>query len=208
MVLEEIASAGLNIGIVIFVIIIGVAVIVTSYFFYAKWKRYQEYDVIVFEKDGFGQLVMKYDKAGIFVDRRTQNKRFFMQKANVGLTPDNIPYITTSGGKKIVYLKREGLKNFFFIRLDIKDGMVQLNVGEEDVNWAINAYERQKKVFGQDKLLAYLPFIILAFVCVVILIIFIYFFKDFGILKDVAIAFKEAAAIYAQAHSGTVILPS
>jgi hypothetical protein len=81
-----------------------------------------------------------------------------------------------------------------------------LNVGEEDVNWGVNAYERQKKIFGSNALLQYLPFIALGFVSIVILIMFIYFFKQFSVLKDVALAFESAARTLAQANGGTVVL--
>ena len=47
----------------------------------------------------------------------------------------------------------------------------------------------------------YLPFMMLAFVSIIILVMFIYFFKEFDTLKDVAIALKEAAL----ATRGTVI---
>ena len=187
--------------------IMGLSMIGASFYFYFKWRKYQQYNCIIWEEDGFGQITETYDRAGIFVDSKTKNKRFFMRKANVGLTPDRIPYIP-GRKKKTVYLLRTGLKNFRFIKpvIDMKVGSLALSVEEEDVNWAINAYERQKKLFTQSLLLQYLPFIALAFVCMIILIIFIYFFKEFGIMKDVAVAFKEATQAFAQAKTGTVVI--
>jgi len=197
--LTSVADTALNIGIMVLSILIGGGFLGGSLWFYLKQRRYKEYKCIIWERDGFGQLNETYDRAGIFVDKKTNNKRFFLKKANVGLNPDNIPYIP--GKTKIVYLLRLGLKNFRFLHHNPKGDGMELIVGEEDVNWAINAYERQKKLFNTNMLLQYLPFIALAFTSIIILIIFIYFFKDFAVLKDVAIALKEAA----QAMHGTVI---
>ena len=172
-----------------------------------KRKQYSQFKCVVWEKDAFGQLKETYDSAGIFVDTKTKNKRFFLKKGFVGLNPDNVPVVPTKK-QDVVYLYRKGLKNYFFINPVINDKGISFDVGEEDVNWAVNAYERQKNIFGTDKWLQYMPFIALAFVSMVILIIFIYFFKDFAVLKEMAIALREAANAIAQAQSGTVVVPS
>lgn len=186
--------------VVITVLVLGTIVIV-SLLLYLKWRKYQEYKCIIWEEDGFGQLNETYDTAGIFVDSKTKNKRFFMRKARVGLNPDSIPYLPSTRGKKKVYLLRTGLKNFTFIkpRINARTETLTLQVGEEDVNWAINAYERQKKLFNQNVLLQYMPFIALGFVSIIILIIFIYFFKEFKTLKEMGVALKDTATILAQA---------
>jgi len=201
-----IGGQALNILIVVISILIVGAFVIVLTLLYLKWRRYQEYKCVVWEEDGFGQLNENIDSAGIFVDAKTKNKRFFMRRANVGLNPDNVPYIPTRGGKKVVYLLRTGLKNFTFIKPRIKQTLT-LQVGEEDVNWAINAYERQKRLFNQNVLLQYMPFIALGFVSIIILIMFIYFFKDFAVLKEVAVSLKEAAVAMAQAKAGTVVIP-
>ena len=61
-------------------------------------------------------------------------------------------------------------------------------------------------MFSQSLLLQYMPFIAMAFAFLIILIIFIYFFKEIGVLREVAIAFKEAAQAFAQAKTGTVVM--
>ena len=170
-----------------------------------KYKRFSQFKVVIWGRDGFGQVVQTSDQAGIFVDKKTNNKRFFLKKNNVGLDPDNVPYIQ-QGRKRVVYLLKTGLKNFSFIKPVIKDDVFSVDVGEEDVNWAINAYERQKTSFAKNLLLQYLPFIALAFVSIIILILFIYFFKQFGVLKDVAVALADASRAFAQSQGGTVIL--
>lgn len=205
----QLASAAgntiLNVFIMLFSIVILGAVAIGGFFLYRKKKRYGQFKCIIWERDGFGQITETSDRAGIFVDGKTKNKRFFLKKANVGLDPDNVPYISR-GGEKFVYLIKTGLKNFQFVKPRIRDEKVFLEVGEEDVNWAVNSYERQKKVFGTNALLQYLPFIALGFVSMIILIVFIYFFRQFGVLKDVAIALQNAAEALAQASGGTVVL--
>jgi hypothetical protein len=190
----------------VIVILVGGGIVVAGIVLFLKWWKYSQFSCRIWEQDGFGQWRETVDRAGIFVDRKTNNKRFFLKKANVGLSADNVPYISTKGVRKIVYLLRTGLKNFRFIRITPSNPSVFLNVTEEDVNWAVNAYERQKKIFSKDLFLQYLPFMILAFVCIIILVIFIYFFKNFDTLKEVAVAFREAASSIAQANAGTVIV--
>ena len=204
---SAIADMSLTIAIILLSLLIFGGFAWLGLWAWMKKKRFDEFDVVIWTKDGFGQIVQKVDKAGVFLDRKTMNKRFYLKFANVGLDPDNVPYIVQNGRKK-VYLQQVGLKNFKFIKPNYTDDEIKFEVGEEDVNWASNSYERQKKIFGDNKLLQYLPFIILAFVCLVILILFIYFFKQFPVLKETALAFKEAAVALAQAqaHNATMIL--
>jgi len=191
--IANVGSGALQIIVLIFLIIVVGAIVLAVTMALMRYKRYTQYKCVVWEKDGTGQVNETYDTAGIFVDKKTKNKRFFMRKANVGLEPDNVPYLP-AGGKKTVYLYRTGLKNFYFVRPSfVSNPTVAFTVGEEDVNWAINAYDRQKKLFQQSKLLQFLPFIALAFTAIIILSIFIYFFKEFATLKEVAVAMKEAA---------------
>jgi len=204
--LAGVGNTALNILVMIFSIIILGAIIYAGIYFYMRWKRYKEFKCVIWERDGFGQLCETYDQAGIFVDNKTKNKRLFLKKCNVGLQPDNIPYLPSISGTKIVYLLRDGLKNFRFIKPTIGNPNINLNVTEEDLNWGINAYERGKKLFSEKSFLQYLPYIAIAFVSIIILTIFIYFFKDFAVLKEVAIALKEAANAMAQAKAGTVIM--
>ena len=202
---SNITSGAMNVAVLIVVLIIIGGLLAFILWTVMKYKRYTQFSCVVWEKDGFGQVTQHRDSAGIFVDPKTRNKRFYMRKANVGLTPDNIPYIP-SGRTKLVYLYKTGLKNYHFIRPSITDNKIKLEVGEEDVNWAINAYERQKKTFASTTLMQFMPYIAIAFVTIVILVIFIYFFKDFAVLREVAVQLKEAAIAVAQAKSGTVVV--
>lgn len=188
--LESFTAGALDLGIIVGVIIIGGGFVTLMLYFYFKWKKYSEYDCTIWDE---GKITETKDTAGVFVDQKTRNKRLFLRKANVGLDPDNVPYKIGKNGKKIVYLLKSGLKNFKYIDIKVNEPTLEINVGEEDVNWAVNAYERQKKMFNQSLLMQLMPFIALAFTAIIILIIFIYFFKDFEVLKDVAINLKEAS---------------
>ncbi|RLA46934.1 MAG: hypothetical protein DRR04_05335 [Gammaproteobacteria bacterium] len=201
-------AGALNILLIGFLLIIITALIAFAVFLWQRHKRFGQFTAIIWFRDGFGQLQQTHDTGGVFVDKKTANKRLFLRRNNVGLSPDNIPFLTGPKGKRYVYLYQRGLKNFLYLRPNVRAEGVSIEVGEEDVNWAINAYERQKKLFASNMLLQYMPFIALAFVSIIILIIFIYFFKDFKVLAEVAEALKGAAQAFAQAQAGTAIIPS
>lgn len=204
---ESVSTQALNIFLMIAAVVTSGGLITGIIFFGRHLLRYRQYKCIIWERDGFGQLKQTYDMAGIFVDRKTKNKRLFLKKNKVGLNPDSIPYLQ-SNKSKTIYLYKTGLKNFHYIKVNFNDPKQTLTVGEEDVNWSINAYERQKKLFQSSLLLQLMPFIALAFVSIMILIIFIYFFKEFSSLKDFALIMREVADKLAQIKSGTTIIPS
>lgn len=168
-------------------------------------KKYKQYKCVIWGMDGFGQVFEEYDNAGIYVDPKTNNKRLFLKKNRVGLNADKIPFIQ-SGKSKIVYLHKFGLKNFRFLKPRLNDDKMEIDVGEEDVNWALNSYERGKKIFSQDRLLQFMPYIAIAFVSIVILIIFIYLFRKLDTLKEVAQALTEMVKHAKQMTAGTVVL--
>jgi len=204
----DVASVGnwaMNIGILLISILFITGFTFAGVKLLILYRRFSQFTCVIWGQDGFGQVTESTDKAGIFIDTKTQNKRLFLRKANVGLDPDNVPYVQR-GSKKVIYLLKTGLKNFRYVKPNITANDVALDVGEEDVNWGINAYERQKKVFGQNALLQYLPFIALAFVSIIILILFIYFFKQFGVLAKVAESLRLAAEAWAASQGGTVVL--
>lgn len=210
--------------IISFAVLAGV--VIGGYFGFKYWKRWAQFEVRVWGEDGFGQIQETIDKGGIFVDSKTKNKRFWLKNGNVGLNPDDVPVLRV-GNKKIVYVRRYGLKNFRFMypeakgnvsKIDlekineieknieslnevkyeffkptVKDDQDEMIVGDEDVNWAINAYDREKKKFISQTLLQYMPFIIIGFVSICILIMIIWVLKQFDVLKDVALALQAAA---------------
>ena len=184
------ASGAMNVMGIVFGVLVGGGLIGGGLWWYFKEKKYKEFTCVVWDKEN-GEA---RDSAGIFVDGKTNNKRFFMKKFNVGLCPDNVPY-KRLGAKKIVYLIRDGLKNFRFVKLNVSNPNMYMTVTEEDVNWAVNAYDRQKKLFQQSILMQMLPIISLVFVSMVILILFFYLFKKFDVITAVASELKETAKI-------------
>uniref|UniRef100_A0A6M3IE79 Uncharacterized protein n=1 Tax=viral metagenome TaxID=1070528 RepID=A0A6M3IE79_9ZZZZ len=205
-ILETLTSSGLGVAILLIVTLFvgGAGVGVT--WIILQQRRYKQFLCEIWQQDGFGQFTIKHDDAGIFVDSQTKNKRLFLKKHNVGLEPDNVPYLITDKGRKKVYLLQTGLKNFRYIKPVITENMITFTVGEEDVNWAINSYERQKKLFAQSWLIQYMPFILLAFVSIIILIMFIQLFKQLPMIKDIVLEMKEVVQGLAQAKSGTTVI--
>ena len=112
--LDTVGSMALNVGIIIIsLFFFGSFGGLIGWIFF-RWKKYSQFTCVVWGRDGFGQLSETSDTAGIFVDRKTKNKRFFLRWGNVGLDPNNVPYVKR-GKKKIVYLLKKGLKNYCFI---------------------------------------------------------------------------------------------
>ena len=128
--IESIGSGGLWIAVLLIAALFvgGLAVLVT--WLYLKWKRYQQFEIEIWQRDGLGQLNVKYDKGGIYVDSKTKNKRLFIKKHGVGLDPDNVPYMPSGKNKKKVLLLQTGLKNFRYIKPIITGGMMSFVVGE------------------------------------------------------------------------------
>lgn len=202
--LAGLGSGAISLFIMIFVGLVLTATVFGFVFMYRNKKKYSQFSCVIFEKDGFGHLKSYRDQAGIFVDSKTNNKRFFMRKNKVGLNPDKIPYIETNG-KKEVYLFKRGLKNFSFISYNFDDDNPEIDVGEEDVNWALNAYDAAKKRFSNSLIMQLMPFFIIAFVSIIILIIFVYFFKDFDVLKEAAVALDRATDNMVKLQASAII---
>lgn len=197
------ASSGLTILVMSIMILFVGALAAGGTWLYMGYRRYTQYKCVIFNPNGY---IESYDKAGVFVDRKTKNKRLFLLKNNVGLDPDNIPYKMNGKGDRVVYLVQDGLKNFKYVNIRFNGYSPQITVGEEDVNWAINAYEKQKKLFMNSTLAQLMPLLIIIVPSIIMLIIFIYFFKDFAVLKGIAEALKEAAEALAQAKAGTLVM--
>lgn len=171
---------------------------------FKRWYRWRQYKVVVMEVDSTGTLIrQRSDWAGVFVDSKTKHKRFFIKGGNVSLNADDVPIVP---GTNKVYVVRHGRDHRFLRFNRLRPTDVRLEIGEDDVNWGIETYERQKKMFDKARFLQYMPYIMMGFTTVIILIIFIYFFKDFAVLKEVAVSLKEAAHEIAQAKAGTVIV--
>lgn len=206
MALNTIASIVINSAVIFGGLLIFGLIIILFIRIYLNFKRY-DYVCIIYDRVTGTKPIQTKDLGGIYVDNRTKNKRFYLKKNNVGLNPDNIPYIMGEKGQKYVYLLKTGLKNFRFLDINIQqNARFTISVGEEDVNWALNAYERNKKMFGTTLLQQILPYIGIALMGVFILGMLVVVLNKLSVLQDVAIAFKELAEVYAQTQGGTAIL--
>lgn len=207
---SQYAGMALNIGLFIGAIVLIGGLVFLSYLMFDQYKKYRQFTCVIFDKDGFGQWTITKDVAGIFTKKN--EKLFWMKKFKVGLNPDQVPYLTdnTSKGflktKKTVYLLKTGLKNFRFISFNIVPPGVSLTVGEEDVSWAINTYEAHKNKFSTSLLKELLPWLGLAFVGIVFMVVMIYFFQKLDVLKDLATAMRDVSINIAQAKSGTTVM--
>jgi NADH:ubiquinone oxidoreductase subunit 3 (subunit A) len=191
--------------VVVIAVIVG-AIVTAVMLAILNFRKYQQFKLMIFEKDGAGNTIPKFDNAGVFVDRKTGNKRLFLQNANVGLSPDNIPFLPI-GKERWILLLRTGLKNYRYIRIDFNEDLIKFDVGEEDVNWATNVYESQKKRFATGWLAQYLPFIIIGFTSIIMLIMFIWLFNKIGTIQEIANTMLLVADKLAQAGTGTTIIP-
>jgi flagellar basal body-associated protein FliL len=193
--LGKTAAGAANVGIIILVglVIIGVAVFIIWMIHQSrKWKQFE---VRVWMIDAFGQVMESKDKGGIFINKITNAKRFYVKNCKADLPPDNIPIIPI-GKKRIVYIRQVGQKNFEYVYPSkIYEDKALNVVSEQDVNWAINDFMKHKETFSKNSWLQYLPFIALGVVAVVIMIIFIYFFKKLDVLEAMSANFLEAAKV-------------
>jgi hypothetical protein len=207
--LGTISQLGNN-AVTMIILVVGglilVAILVGIFLSTSQMKKYSQYKMVIFQNDGFGHTTWRTDDGGIFVDGKTGNKRLFLKNSHVGLEPDNIPFIPTNKGNKIVMLLQTGLKNYKYIKPIISQDLITFTVGEEDVNWATNEYEAQKKRFNFDKLAQYIPFIILAFCFIVLAILMVSIFQKLPQIKEIAVEMKAVAQLLVQARSGTTVI--
>jgi hypothetical protein len=205
--LESITATGgtvLNTIAVVLIALVPVTILVVLFFYLRNRKKFQQFVCQIWERDGFGQLVQTFDQAGIFVDNKTNSKRLFLRKNKTSLSPDNIPYIL-SGNKKYILMYRTGLKNFSFIKPTVDSASVTSQVGEEDVNWGLNSYERAKKVFTPNDWKIYLPYIGLGVMGIFMVIMLYLFLGKVSVLQSVASALKDTASILASRGTTTVL---
>lgn len=203
--IDSIGNTALNIVMILLSLLFAGCIVIGIVWLWIRKKKFNQYDCIIWKKDAFDKVEEIEDKGGVFIDKATNYKRLFLKKSSVSLSADNIPFIRR-GRKKVIYLEQFGLKNFRFLKPTVVEGNVAIDVGEEDVNWAIVSYERGKKAFSTDRLLQFMPYILLGFVSLVILIMFIYLFKQLGTIKELFVAAESLTNAIGQARAGTVVI--
>jgi len=210
-------SGFVKVGGGLLVIIILASLGSLAWFFIAQTRKWGQFVCIIFSKDAFGNAIREVDKAGIFLDKTTKMKRFFIKKANIGLDPDKVKYIMSTDSKtRFVYLRKYAPKNYAFYDLTklLEKDNPELAVTEQDVNWALQEFRKHKALDNKNFWSMYGTYIIWGFAVITTLVLFALLLQKFEILASVAnainsaaIALKEAAQQLAVAKSGSQIIP-
>ena len=195
---------------ILFLVILIVGSLIALIIFLVNNKKKYTYLCYIIENAGSDNIVMSRDDGGVFVDKKTGNKRFFLKKNNVGLDPDKVPWILSPKGIPVVFLEKDGLKNFKYIDFRLyNDGQpADIFVGEEDVNWALNSYARAKNLFNNSLLQTLMPYLGMLIMGIMIIIMLVLLFQKFEVLNHVATSLERASSNLAQANSGTVVVPT
>jgi hypothetical protein len=170
------------------VIIVVVGFIGYLIWYYLRKKRYNQLKVVIWEKDSNGNVHEFYDRAGIFIDKQTGFKLFFLEKVKKGLNPNRVPFVSSKDKKgrliKTVYLRKIGVSNYVYCDM-LLDKQVEFHVGEEDVNWAAQDIERIKRTFNKENWLQkFAPYIMFIVTILIVMIVLISLFNKFGVIKD------------------------
>lgn len=181
---------------VIFYVCLGIvgAVILgfASYYAFMMRRHRRKVEILVYDNT-IGQVVdKKHDRGGIYV--RGGMKLFWLWKAKTGIKPEVVSAIPTSKGLVSYFIMPEGSKTIAPVSLQCTAEGFNMRIGEEDINYAIADYNRHKNaLMGKGLLMQLLPYIIIAFIAVIVLIGFIYLTKKFDVLADVAASLDNAA---------------
>jgi hypothetical protein len=182
----------------------GIALVL--FYVIRNMKRYSQFFCVIFRKDAFGNIVEEHDKAGIFVDNKTKNKLLFLKSRKVALNPDLIPYIQ-KGKHRIIYFYQSGLKNMLPLKFSFENPHpFTIKVGEEDVNWAINSYEKATKMYMQDFWAKYGAIISVGFICVTLVLVSFFLVQKFDVISEASQNMVEATKNLAQAKAGTTVI--
>lgn len=201
------ALGGILLWFVNFILIILFVVFVIGIIFVImKMGRYSQYKITVFQRLNNNQLYIRHTTGGVFTDKKTKRKQLFIKGNRGAMNPDDIPIIPGTKGKKHILILQTGDKSYRYIKPSIENLDLRIEVGEEDVNWAIQDYEKAKSSYWENTLLQYIPFITQMVVSIVVLVMFIYLVNKLDVFVDVASSFSEAAKSFTNLQSGAVPL--
>lgn len=208
-ILDVMAQAGYGIfGLMLFLIggVIFLAIIFVIYKIY-KWNAQFTDTVLVLKKDNLGNIVGEWDRGGACFDVQSKHRLWFLKSGIGGLDPDKKPFISTKKGVFVIVFK-QGLKALHYVTPIVNEkGDMELKVSDQEISWAINAYERSKKILFWDRLKEFLPYIA-AFMFMVIACALLVFLINKLDLKAVVAQLESTARIIAEAKmscTGSVI---
>jgi len=208
----SIKSFGMNViiggGIIIFLILMGVGM----FLLIRHLMRYSQFNVTIFYKDSNNQWMQKKDKGGVFINNKTKSRLLHLKNAKTVMNPDYIPFLIEKG-KKVIYLKEVGIRNYVYLKHSFKENDVNITVGEEDVNAAIQDFEVATRVLKANWE-QYIPLIATIFAMAILLIVMIVYANKWqevmmagqGAAVENAKAMAEWARQLAVAKSGATIV--
>lgn len=189
--LPKVSTAGILNGILItLVVIIAIGIIAYLFWYYTKKKKYGQFRIEILDKDSNGNVYKTYDRGGVFLDKTTGLKLLYIEKAKVGLDPNNPPYVSHKDKKgrlvKTIYLRRIGVNNYVYV--DVKLGKsVEITVGEEDLNNAHSEMHKIRRIYNKESWISkYAPYITFIITIMIVMIILISLFNKFAVIKDVS----------------------
>ena len=201
----------LFIGLIVFVI----------YFFLQK-KRY-EYVVRVWKKESDNDnnenlMQIGTDKAGVILDKKTNNRLLKFKNLKYDMSCDSIPYFYGVGNVKVINILQKGLKEYVFLEkpclLSNSPEKIGHGVQDKDIAFAINEIERAKMFEKKSTLEKLLPFIGMAFVFLTVVVALYFLFVKAGfnadMLKQLVAANTDISQNLLQIEqikSGTVVVP-
>lgn len=207
------SGATFDIGLMILTVVLVLTIITLLMFLARYYLKFRAFKVVIWKQDAAGNIQLDYDRAGIFTNKRTNAKKFWLQKNKVGLDCDKVPFIRDHKNKRVVYLLQGGTKNFkFIVPTFAKDDILYFDVTEQNVNWAIDAFKMAEATFNNKGLLDYMPYIITGIAIVCIMILMIYVLQNFKIVAEVATSMEHAASTMAsiynqsQTYNGTLVI--
>jgi hypothetical protein len=179
------------------IIILAVGIIGYITYYIIKKRRYGQYRIEILDRDENGNVYKDYDKAGVFLDKKTGLRLLFLDKAKIGLNPNNIPYVSSREKTgfiikketiiKTVYLRRIGVNNYVFIHVKVNPDNTIISVGEEDLNNAVQEMSKirrkydKKSWWDENK-----PIVVWIITIMIIMIIMLVLFNKFTILEEVS----------------------
>jgi hypothetical protein len=185
----DVSSGQILNGVLIFcAAIIVIALIGWFLYYYFQKRKYNEFRVIIWEKDSTGNTHEFYDRGGVFVDKKTGYKLLFLERLKKGLNPNKIPFVSSKDKKgrliKTVYLRRTGVSNYVFCHVKLNDEGVAFTVGEEDVNWAAQDIQRVRASFLKEGFLTkFAPYIMFIVTILIVMIVLISLFNKMGVIE-------------------------
>lgn len=174
-------------GLIVLLVVGGIGYFV---WYTIKRKRYNEYSVEILDKDGMGNVYKTFDRGGVFVEKKTGQRLFFIEKGHWGGNPNKIPYISSVGKKgrliKTVTLRRIGVNNYVFVDITLGESL-NVTIGEEDLNNQHNEAIKIRHTYNKESWLSKLaPYITVVIGMVILMILMLNLGNKFTIMETIS----------------------